>query len=283
MSENPSDLVLRQIADVSPIGIYVVQDGQFQYVNPQFEQDTGYYAAELAGVHCLSIVHPLDRDFVRALASRMLRGEWRQPYEYRVLTKAGGVKWILESVASISYGGQRAAAGNFMDISRMKEAEQLLRERARSDSLTGLLNHGAILEEISRAIARRPAENHLVLMADMRAFKSINDTFGHPAGDEILRIAGRALSTMNATVGRYGGDEFVALLPGGDITLAQTYEAAARASFGALGSRLLNLPSSQSFEISFGAALFPLDATRAEDLVSLADERMYASRRVLAA
>jgi len=165
-----------------------------------------------------------------------------------------------------------------MDISRMKQAEGLLRERARRDSLTGLLNHGAILEEIAGAIAERPGEHHVVVLADVRGFKSINDSFGHPTGDEILRVAGRALSTMNAVVGRYGGDEFVMLLAGADLTVARNYEAEVKSSFGSLCSAVSTEASLAKIEISAGCAVFPEDATRAEDLVALADHRMYASR-----
>jgi diguanylate cyclase (GGDEF)-like protein/PAS domain S-box-containing protein len=108
----------------SPIGICIVQAGKFIYINSQFEKIIGYDINELLSTETLNYVHPDDRDLVRAHATYALKTGICDPYEYRVMTKSGQIKWILETIISIQYQGRRAALGNFMDITDMKRLEQ---------------------------------------------------------------------------------------------------------------------------------------------------------------
>jgi diguanylate cyclase (GGDEF)-like protein/PAS domain S-box-containing protein len=108
----------------SPIGICIVQSGKFIYINRQFEKIIGYNINELLSTETLSYVHPDDRTLVRAHATYALKTGVCDPYEYRVVTKSGQIKWILETIMSIHHQGKRAALGNFMDITEMKRLEQ---------------------------------------------------------------------------------------------------------------------------------------------------------------
>jgi len=99
----------------SPIGIYIVQDGKFAFLNPEFLRISGYREDELLGASSLEIVHPEDREMVRTQSVRMLKRQSATPYEHRVITKNGEIRWIIETVISITYGGRRAALGYFMD------------------------------------------------------------------------------------------------------------------------------------------------------------------------
>ena len=110
----------------SPIGVYIVQDGKFKMVNPQFLKITGYSEDELVDRESLSLVVPEDREKVRENAIKMLKGERSAPYEYRAVSKTGEVRWIMETVTSIQYQGRRAALGNFMDITERKNAEKAI-------------------------------------------------------------------------------------------------------------------------------------------------------------
>jgi diguanylate cyclase (GGDEF)-like protein/PAS domain S-box-containing protein len=123
------------LAEKSPIGIFIIQDDHFQWVNPRFEDSVGYKAHEILGLPPLSLVHADDRQLVRMRAIAMLRGENILPYEYRIITKKKDILWCMETVTSINFNGRRATLGSQMDITRQKMAEDALgqsEERSRT-------------------------------------------------------------------------------------------------------------------------------------------------------
>jgi PAS domain S-box-containing protein len=115
-------------ANSSQIGVYIVQDRRFQFVNPQFQSHTGFSQDELLGIDPLTIVHPEDREMVRENAVKMLKRERSSPYEFRAVTRGGETRWVMETAISIQYQGKRATLGNYMDITERKRAEQALKE-----------------------------------------------------------------------------------------------------------------------------------------------------------
>jgi PAS domain S-box-containing protein len=109
------------------LGIYIVQQGSFQYVNPVFQDSTGYTEKELLGKYSLDLVHSEDREVVRKKAIENLKSKnGAIPYEYRLVKKNGEIIWVLEEVTSINYGGKRATVGSFMDITARKELEEAI-------------------------------------------------------------------------------------------------------------------------------------------------------------
>ncbi|MFO8101197.1 MAG: PAS domain S-box protein [Dehalococcoidia bacterium] len=132
-----TDKLAEAILASAQTGIYVVRDGRFQYVNPQFMEYTGYTEDELIGKYSLEIVHPDDREMVRAKAIRRLKGEESSPYEYRSVRKDGEVRWIMERVAPLHYHEERrAAVGSYMDITDKKLLEErIMRDNRRMASL----------------------------------------------------------------------------------------------------------------------------------------------------
>jgi two-component system aerobic respiration control sensor histidine kinase ArcB len=122
--QSQSEDLFRSLAVSSPVGIYIIQEGTFRYVNPAFERYTGYTAEELIGINSLELVLPDDRNMVREKAIEMLKTQDFQAYEYRSLTKDGNVKWILETVAPINYKGKRATIGTYVDITSRKQVEE---------------------------------------------------------------------------------------------------------------------------------------------------------------
>jgi len=97
-------------------------------------------------------------------------------------------------------------------------ARDILREKAIRDSLTGLLNHEEILVVLDKELARSERDGVCVsiIMADIDHFKKVNDTYGHIAGDAVLRLTARKIQSMMRAydaVGRYGGEEFLLVLP----------------------------------------------------------------------
>ncbi len=149
-----SESLSRGILESATVGMYIVQDGKFQYVNPQFEQITGYRRDELLGADSMEHIHPDDSEMVRQKAIEHLKGQSTLPYEYRFESKDGGILWILERVASIQYKGRLATMGSFMDINERKCVEEALGESQKffSGTLNKLLTFVGVMELDGKAV-----------------------------------------------------------------------------------------------------------------------------------
>lgn len=105
------------LAKKSFAGVYVLQNGLFSFINSRAASFAGYPEAELIGTKALDIVHPEDRKYILSNSKAMLRGERNSPYEFRILTKDGQTRWLMETVTPIIYQGKPAVLGNLMDTS----------------------------------------------------------------------------------------------------------------------------------------------------------------------
>ena len=114
------------LANKSPVGLCIVQDGRFCYTNPTFQNITGYREDELLGRDSLELIVPEDKERVRENTTKMLKGERILPYQFRVTHKNGSIKWIMELVVTIRYSGRWATLGNFIDITERKQMEETL-------------------------------------------------------------------------------------------------------------------------------------------------------------
>jgi len=142
----------RILAEKSFGGVYVVQDGIFRFLNHHAADYAGYTVEELTGRPAPSIVHPDDKETARKNASDMLKGKRSSPYKFRIIDRSGATRLILETVTSINYEGRPAVLGNSMDITDIKEAEELYRLLAEKsfggvyvvqDGIFRFLNHHA--------------------------------------------------------------------------------------------------------------------------------------------
>lgn len=135
--QRQTEILYRTLTQSSPISIYIVQDGKFVFVNPQFLADTGYSEEELLGSNPLDMVHPDDLNSVQQNAIDMLKGGRLTPYEFQMFGNGGRLEWCIETVTSIQYQGKRASMGTFILITERKkmEAAVLLAERNFRSSL----------------------------------------------------------------------------------------------------------------------------------------------------
>jgi diguanylate cyclase (GGDEF)-like protein len=147
--------------------------------------------------------------------------------------------------------------------------------RARTDSLTGLSHHGALMEELGQAVASasRAREPLGVVMVDLDDFKRVNDSYGHLVGDALLAgVASRlrAAARTSESPYRYGGEEFTVVLPGADRAAAAAVGERLRR---AVGDRPFAVGSEESLRVtcSVGVASLPEDGADAEALVAAAD------------
>ncbi|HIA02670.1 MAG TPA: GGDEF domain-containing protein, partial [Myxococcales bacterium] len=153
-----------------------------------------------------------------------------------------------------------------------------LQIRATTDNLTSLDNRATIEQKLNQSVARSARQNQelSVLLLDLDHFKTINDTYGHPAGDMVLRQVSRLLEDckrVNDSVGRFGGEEFI-------IILEDTGDAGARLVADRIRQRIASIqfPSSQgtfSITASIGFSISGRDAKSPADLVKRADQALY--------
>ena len=166
-------------------------------------------------------------------------------------------------------------------MAQLQKQEEHLRFMAQHDPLTGLPNRTSMQQRLALAmeIAKRNRKKVAVMMVDLDEFKRINDTRGHPAGDQALvQLAARLRTSVRGsdTVARYGGDEFVILA--GELDRA--------ADAGMVAEKvadMIQVPLSiegglEKVSCSIGISVFPDDAEEGEALIALADKAMYASK-----
>jgi diguanylate cyclase (GGDEF)-like protein len=169
--------------------------------------------------------------------------------------------------------------------SAAEAAAHALKEASRSvelDALTGLPNRALLLDRLAQAIAgaRRRRARSALLFVDLNNFKQINDTLGHAAGDQALRLAAaRLASSVRATdtVSRHGGDEFVILLA--DVAAASDALAIAQKLSAALGAPSRVGDQMIRLTASIGISLYPDDGEDAATLIERADVAMYRAKR----
>jgi two-component system, cell cycle response regulator len=147
------------------------------------------------------------------------------------------------------------------------------RDEAVHDALTGLANRRALMVDLERALAASPPEATVLAIYDLDGFKAYNDSFGHPAGDDLLRRLGGALAEAMAPYGcgyRLGGDEF--------CVLASTRSLSAEAICHAAENALSDRGRGFSIGASWGKVLIPVEVVTASEALRIADRRMYAHK-----
>ena len=114
--------------------IYVIQDGCFLFANNNAIKFTGYEPEDIIGKPSDSFVHPDDRGIIREKAKKMISGEDISPYEFRIVSKTGELRWLMETVSSIIFNGRRAILGNCIDITerRQREVQELHSQKLES-------------------------------------------------------------------------------------------------------------------------------------------------------
>jgi diguanylate cyclase (GGDEF)-like protein len=145
--------------------------------------------------------------------------------------------------------------------------------QALTDPLTGLGNRRSLFRDVERRLLLR--EPSLLVLLDLDGFKAYNDTYGHPAGDSLLQRLGSRLAQQARPYGRayrMGGDEFCALL--------QVEAAWAETALHSVADALNEEGETFAVSASFGAVLLPDEATTTDGALRLADQRLYAQKRV---
>lgn len=172
------------------------------------------------------------------------------------------------------------------DITAFKEREHAAQLLAQHDALTGLPNRRLLYDRLAQSLARgrRVNESVAILLIDLDGFKPVNDTHGHEAGDEVLRVAANRLTgclRITDTVVRFGGDEFLVLAEG--VTEETDIDAVAAKIIEVIARPIPPLAGATWPEVriscSIGISQFPRDGDDPDTLIRLADAAMYQAKQ----
>jgi diguanylate cyclase (GGDEF)-like protein/PAS domain S-box-containing protein len=280
--------LLRRAVEATENGILIADacapDQPVVYVNPAFEEITGYAAEEIHGRNC-RVLQNGDRDQEGVCA---IHHALRDAREVRALLrnyrKDGSLFWNEVYIAPVrdDRGALTHFVGVLNDVTERHRFEEQLAHRATHDELTGLPNRVLLEDRLQQAMyaADRAGLSSVVVFIDLDDFKLVNDSLGHGIGDLLLReIARRLLGAVRETdtVSRLGGDEFVAVLTPAtaDEPPAGIVERLALAL-----ARPVQLGEvAHTLTASIGYCCYPADGDDPNTLLRRADSAMYEAKR----
>lgn len=256
--------------------------GRISFVNPAWERVMGFTVEETLGKTFDAFFEERSRARLEGgvLIAGLSRGESVQ--EFVLLTKSGERR-VFEAKVRVELDEEdipTGSSGVLHDVTERKQLEEKLEFQALHDSLTNLPNRRLFMDRLSQALSKRDEAPVSVLFLDLDGFKSVNDRFGHEAGDSLLtEVAERVKSSLRPedTVARLGGEEFVVLLGGvgreGAERVAGRIREKLRPSFGVGEGVAVRVTA------SIGATLGIPGRSEPDALLREADAAMYEAKR----
>jgi diguanylate cyclase (GGDEF)-like protein/PAS domain S-box-containing protein len=216
-----SESRFRSVFDHSAVGIALIEnDGRIVTVNPAMQHFLGYATEELTDRRLYHLVPEEDADDLASTLVAVAAGAVPDlTIEQRYVRRDGEITWAALTLSQAHDRANDEPIGLIamvQDITQRKSLEARLTHQASHDPLTNLANRTLFRQRLDVALQRTPHRDHVVVMfLDIDNFKTVNDSVGHSAGDQLLVItAARLLNATRGsdTVARFGGDEFAILL-----------------------------------------------------------------------
>jgi PAS domain S-box-containing protein len=174
----------RNLIAASPLGIYIIQHDKFQIINQWFQDITGFDKEALSSMDPADLVHPEDRQEVEKQAANMLEGKNSVPYEYRIITREGQVKWIMETVTPTTFQGSEAILGFSMDITGHKELEKQLLQAQKMEAVGRLA--GGVAHDFNNMLGA------IIGYTEMLMNRLNHDELAYHYCEELRKAANRA-------------------------------------------------------------------------------------------
>jgi diguanylate cyclase (GGDEF)-like protein/PAS domain S-box-containing protein len=281
-------IVLGEVEELG-IGMFSATDaqGNLSFLSQRALADLGTGAEELIGKPLTRVFRDIDEQdggtTQRSLAFKLKARSKLEEQIVAVPDARGSTRWWRLTARPLldAAGNFQGYRGSAIDISAQYAYEMQIARESQVDALTGLANRRKLGERLAAMLAafRVSQRSCALMMLDLDRFKAINDTMGHPAGDELLKQVAQRLSAIvkdAGEVGRLGGDEFQVLLPDMDD----------RGTLGELANRIVQ-SLSQPYQIngrraiigvSVGIAVAPYDGVEANELTHAADMALYCAK-----
>ena len=274
--------IRRNIIDSLP-GVFYMFDtaGRFHAWNRNLEELSGRNAEEIEKSHPLDFFDAEDKPMVAATIEQVF-ASGRATVEAGLVEKSGKSIPYFFTGKSMDLDGRPFVMGLGIDITDRKQIEEQVQQLAYFDTLTGLPNRRLLSDRLSQALsqAKRHERPLAIMFLDLDNFKTINDTLGHNAGDELLKeVSGRLTTCVRSgdTVARQGGDEFIIVLA--EITDPEDAASVAAKIIRTLGDPVCVAGRSLDITTSIGIAVYPLDGgDDPQELLMKADQAMYAAK-----
>lgn len=284
------------LSDIEEAGVGVFwatdSEGALSYLSAQALELIGVPEEELLGSQITELLRIVERDESKS-SRRPLGFQLRARTSFNNLVVeldgrgADGSKrkilWRISGRACKDKNGKyKGYRGVATDVTREYSRQQEAEQQARVDPLTGLANRRRTQDELTRKLraSKLAKRSCAVMMLDLDRFKQVNDTLGHPAGDELLKQVAQRLKNVikeAGEIGRLGGDEFMVILPDMDD----------RGTLGDLAGRVIQMLS-QPYSLhgqrttigaSVGIAIAPYDGLEPDELTSAVDLALYEAKR----
>ena len=259
--------------------------GHVSYVSSSFTKMLGWHPSK--GENTLQELltdNPINKEAMK-LAALGLKGERQLPFLIELHHEDGSKRLceINETPLFDDAGNVTGLDGVVHDVTEQKKLEQELERRAHIDYLTGLSNRGYFIELAEREMSRTIRYKHPMsfLMLDIDNFKKINDTYGHKAGDDVLRILAQVCSKTLRSVdisSRLGGEEFAFILPETPQQVALDVAERLRLALSAAQVPIAGGETVLCFTVSIGLTSLNGEKDSLDDLMSRADKALYRAK-----
>lgn len=276
-----SERKYRRFIEKMPLGVAILQDGILKYLNPKGIEVLGIPREACVGQSFLPLIFEEDRQSVIEADKSQSLGA--NPFELRLLSRAGQVIDCLTHVSRVKWEDRVAVLAIFEDITEKKRAEGELRRLASIDLLTELATRQHFMAHLEQALSRlkRGADQQAaVLVLDLDHFDSINEALGRLAGDAVLRLFSALLRDELRKVdfaGRIGDQKFTVLLPETDRSAASVFAERLRKKVAGMSIRIDE--RQVSVTVSIGLAVMSVDDNSADQGLRLADQALSAAKK----
>ncbi|WNK00202.1 diguanylate cyclase [Thalassospiraceae bacterium LMO-JJ14] len=281
-----SNMLLQTIINNIPVRVFW-KDRNLRYLgaNALFARDGGFTSGdELIGRSDLDMVWGEQAESYRADdAAVMNSGVAKLDYEEQQTTPKGNKIWLRTSKVPLrdSSGDVFGMLGIYYDITDRKKAEDEMLRLATIDQLTGLTNRHQFNLQAQQYLKLAKRENKVLalMMLDLDKFKPVNDTYGHQAGDALLKVVAATLKNHTREtdiVARLGGDEFAILLVNPQD--GANAEISAQSIIDEIKKPITVLGHEVEIGVSIGIAIYPADAKDLKTLLKHADEALYRTK-----